>query len=176
MIIQVADITEEAESRAYTEGVDELNARLAKGACEYRLRGPLAVDLEYYRAGSDLLFSGALRGAATATCARCCEDFDLPIENPFRFLLVPKAQAGAGEVELSAEDLTLSFYEGREVDVTPLVYEQVILGLPTRPLCSEACRGLCPQCGANLNAGTCGCAAQAATGRLSMLSDLLRQR
>ena len=51
-----------------------------------------------------------------------------------------------------------------------------MLALPTRPLCGEECRGLCPRCGANLNAGPCGCPASATGPRLAVLQTLLRER
>ena len=51
-----------------------------------------------------------------------------------------------------------------------------MLALPTRPLCGEECRGLCPRCGANLNAGPCGCPASVTGGRLAVLQTLLRER
>jgi uncharacterized protein len=71
--------------------------------------------------------------------------------------------------------LALSYYEGEEIDLTPLVHEQIILALPTRPLCGEACRGLCPRCGANLNAAPCGCpTAPPADPRLAVLHSLAR--
>ncbi|MER3452668.1 MAG: metal-binding protein [Acidimicrobiia bacterium] len=44
-----------------------------------------------------------------------------------------------------------------QVDFEPLAREAVLLELPQAPLCTEACRGLCPRCGADLNEGPCGC-------------------
>ena len=70
----------------------------------------------------------------------------------------------------------LASYDGDEIDLAPLVDEQTLLALPTRPLCSEDCRGLCPRCGANLNAGPCDCPAPAADGRLAVLQTMLRAR
>ena len=58
--------------------------------------------------------------------------------------------------------------------MTPLVYEEAILALPTRPLCAEDCRGLCPRCGANLNQGACGCPAAPPDPRLAVLHTLVR--
>lgn len=46
---------------------------------------------------------------------------------------------------------------GDEVDLTPLVRDAVLLGLPAAPLCKEGCEGLCPTCGADRNEGSCGC-------------------
>ena len=46
---------------------------------------------------------------------------------------------------------------GDELDLEPLARDAVLLDLPLAPLCSEECLGLCPQCGANWNEGSCGC-------------------
>lgn len=43
------------------------------------------------------------------------------------------------------------------VDVTPDIREDVLLSLPSHPVCRDDCRGLCPQCGCNWNTATCSC-------------------
>jgi uncharacterized protein len=73
---------------------------------------------------------------------------------------------------LSANDLSVSYYGGDEIDVSPIVQEQLILALPTRPLCDPECRGLCSQCGASLNAGDCGCVIEQGDPRLAVLRSL----
>ena len=60
---------------------------------------------------------------------------------------------------INAEDLEFSLYDGEEVEVSPLLREQLLLALPTRPLCQDECRGLCSQCGVNLNLKSCSCSA-----------------
>ena len=62
--------------------------------------------------------------------------------------------------------------EGDAVDLSPLIREQIILALPTRPLCQEGCKGLCPQCGADRNAAPCGCPTMSGDPRLAVLRDL----
>jgi uncharacterized protein len=76
--------------------------------------------------------------------------------------------------DLSVEDLSFGFYEREEVDLAPLVRETMILALPTKPLCREDCRGLCPRCGANRNGGECGCRQEWSDPRLEVLRDLKR--
>jgi uncharacterized protein len=174
MKIQVADITEEAKELAYDEEVAELNLRLDRGPHDYRVAHALAVQMSYYRSGQDLLFRGSVRGEVTGVCARCAEDYSFALDAPFSFVLSPRGTLDPQEVELSTDDLALSFYEGKEIDITPLLHEQAILALPTRPLCGADCRGLCPRCGANLNAGPCGCAAATVAPRLAVLHSLMR--
>jgi uncharacterized protein len=66
----------------------------------------------------------------------------------------------------------LSYYSGDEIDVTPLIVEQVMLALPTRPLCAEDCLGLCDSCGANLNRETCDCADTGGDPRMAIFRTL----
>src|SRR5712664_2484129 len=174
MKIALDDIKATPKKLAYTEGVDELNARLERGVHDYRVPRGLDVRVEYYRAGLDVFFHGSLHGDVLGTCARCLEEYAFGLDHPFVFVLTPRAAAGAESAKLLADDLALSYYEGDEIDVTPLVHEQTILALPTRPLCDESCRGLCSRCGANLNAGPCDCQEVPADGRLAVLHALVR--
>lgn len=60
-------------------------------------------------------------------------------------------------VELGDEDLDLYGYEGEEIDLAPMLREQLVLAVPFAPLCTEACKGLCPQCGGDRNQEACDC-------------------
>jgi len=172
----IDDITAEAKELDLAEPVGEINRLLERGPIrEYHLTDPVALHLNYYRSGMDVVFSGALEAPAQATCARCAEEFDTSSNRSFRFVLAPKA-AGDPDSGLRAEDLEFSFYEGEEIDLSPLIREQVLLALPTRPLCKEDCRGLCPRCGANLNRDSCACVATAPDPRLAILRSLKVQR
>jgi uncharacterized protein len=68
--------------------------------------------------------------------------------------------------------LGLSYYSTDEIDLAPLIAEQVILALPTRPLCSEDCRGLCEQCGINLNREACDCFVESGDPRMAIFRTL----
>ena len=174
MKIAIDDIKASPKELSYTEDVDELNARLGRGVQDYRVPNGLDVDVEYYRAGLDLFFSGAVHGRVVGTCSRCAEEYGFGLDHPFTFVLTPRAAAGDESAELTEDDLALSYYSGEEIDLTPLVHEQTILALPTRPLCGDACRGLCARCGANLNSGPCGCPEAPADPRLAVLHTLTR--
>src|SRR6185295_11216257 len=58
---------------------------------------------------------------------------------------------GEGEREIEEDDLSTAFYDNDEIDLGQLMREQFYLSLPMKPLCSEACHGLCTVCGTNLN-------------------------
>jgi uncharacterized protein len=78
----------------------------------------------------------------------------------------------AENVELQAEDLILSAYEGDAVDLDEVVREQLLLALPSRHLCREDCQGLCQKCGANLNDGHCSCEQGEVDPRWAALANL----
>ena len=65
--------------------------------------------------------------------------------------------------------------EDGEVDVGDLARTAFILGMDTKTLCSEDCKGLCPRCGADLNLGPCSCGKETDP-RLAVLAKLLENR
>jgi len=102
--------------------------------------------------------AGKVRTAAKLACSRCLVEYELPISSEFTiFYTEAKGEELDEEVELSDEELISASYTGDEIDLDSEIAEQVMLEIPYKPLCSESCRGLCPQCGADLNAGECGC-------------------
>ena len=70
--------------------------------------------------------------------------------------------------------MDFSTYDGDRIDLDEIVREQILLALPTRQLCAEDCKGLCPSCGANLNEKACGCEQQQTDPRWSALEALKR--
>jgi uncharacterized protein len=173
MKLRVEDITAEAKEISFGEPEHEINRILASGPLtEYRLERPIAVELAYYRAGTELFFQGTLEGQAQAFCARCVEEFAATRKRRFRYVLAPRAVGYDNQADLRAEDLEFSLYDGEEVDLTPLIREQMLLALTERPLCREDCRGLCPHCGANLNESDCDCRTESFDPRLAVLRSL----
>ena len=174
MKVRVEDIEDTEKDAAFVEDVLEINEALARTEpVDYQFRGGVPVNVSFYRLGSDLFFRGQFRGDVSGTCARCLESYPFSLGKEFTFVLKPRRGA-AQDAELAEEDLSLSFYEGDEVDLAPLVREAMILALPTKPLCREDCCGLCPRCGANRNAGACGCREERSDPRLEVLRTLKR--
>jgi uncharacterized protein len=76
------------------------------------------------------------------------------------------------EVELRVEDIGLIYFRGEEINLRDGIQEQVVMAFPLRFLCTEACKGLCTQCGADLNQGDCGCKVEPTTNKFAALKDL----
>jgi uncharacterized protein len=172
MKIAIRDIVDDVNEIAYSEPAEVLNPMLRRGtARDYTFQGRLQVRVAYYRAERDLFFDGTVDGEATASCGRCLGPYVLPIHKDFSVVLSPETPLSR-EIELGEDDLSQSFYAGTEVDLTPIVHEQIMLALPTRPLCAEECRGLCSQCGANRNTEECSCTEDTGDPRLAILRSV----
>ena len=125
---------------------------------EFTLATPPLVGGQVDRVGVDIRVRGQLQAQLLAPCDRCLTDVPFVVDAPFDLFYAPDdASAKGTEAELQERDLGIAFYEGDEIDLDELVREQLALSLPTRVLCREDCRGLCDQCGADLNRETCDC-------------------
>jgi uncharacterized protein len=110
------------------------------------------------------------------TCSRCAESFRVPIDAAFDLRYVPHSEnAGDEEREVEEDDLTTAYYRDETIDLGDLAREQFYLALPMKPLCAEACKGLCPQCGMNLNQGTCDCRPEWQDPRFEALKALKKE-
>lgn len=123
-----------------------------------------AANLELYIEGGHVFATGKFEGDMTVACSRCVEPMKIILDERLMVTFMPKHEMPADEeaggeegAEVSAEDLDVFPYEGEHVDLEPLFREQFVLAIPYAPLCREDCKGLCPQCGTNLNTGTCTC-------------------
>jgi uncharacterized metal-binding protein YceD (DUF177 family) len=112
---------------------------------------------------------GTFKGELTVACSRCIEPVKLVIDEKLRVTFMPAhevpdddAEPAKGDdadegPEVGVEDLDVFPFDGEKIDLEPLFREQFVLAIPYAPLCSETCKGLCPQCGINRNTATCTC-------------------
>ena len=172
MKIAVKDIKTSPTEIHFVEEVHELNGVLERGSdAEYRFTVPLHVGMVHTRSGEDLMFSATLNSEIVGRCGRCLEEYTLSLAREFSRVLSPGRTLDR-EQELTADELSASFYSEEEVDLSALVHEETLLALPSRPLCREDCRGLCSQCGINLNVESCECRPEWKEPRLTVLSNL----
>ncbi len=131
--------------------------------------------MDVAKVGADAFdVTGRVESRLELACGRCLEPYEIPFDASFELRYVPQSEnAGEDEREIEEDDLTTAFYKDGVLDIGELVREQFQLALPMKPLCSDACRGLCPQCGTNLNRTECGCAPVWEDPRLAPLKSLL---
>ena len=129
----------------------------------------LALQGRIEKMGEDYLLRANLRGQLETTCARCLEPAHLAVDVPLAVTFVSTEADKTGD----DEDPDVVALKGGEIDVGDEVRDEILLALPINPVCREACRGLCPVCGGNLNVSACACKAQATpTGAFAALRKL----
>jgi uncharacterized protein len=114
-----------------------------------------------------LLVQGEVTALVELECSRCGKKISYPVRIPFEETYSNQPQMLEG-----AED-EIHGFEGDEIDIFPQVIQAILLDLPMKVLCREDCRGLCPECGENLNERQCLCAKEVVDPRLLALKNLL---
>jgi uncharacterized protein len=145
---------------------------------DYRVAAPVVLSMTVEKAGAETFrVTGRLQTRLELECSRCVEPFEMPVDATFELRYVPQTEnQGEPEGEVTEDDLTTAFYSQGTLDVIDLLREQLQLALPMKPLCTEVCRGLCPDCGANLNRTECGCSPKWEDPRLAPLKGLLNRQ
>jgi uncharacterized protein len=105
------------------------------------------------------VLEGSIAASGPLSCARCLEPVPWRLEDGFAVeFRAGEHDPGEGEFPIADDELDVAFLAGHEVELDDLAAEQVILALPMRIVCDEACAGLCPRCAANRNReGACRC-------------------
>ncbi len=133
----------------------------------------ISIQVEVFRTGQDIFIRGLFNTTIKISCIKCLENFSLPVETTFHYNLCASDEKELlSEREINKADLDLFYYQGDIIDIVPLVREQILLNVPSYPLCQEVCKGMCPQCGINLNHSLCQCNKQEVT---SSKFDILKE-
>lgn len=116
-------------------------------------------------------------------CDRCLESVTVPLELDFTETVFAGGaespdKARRGPEDEDGDDMPQSafepdyYLEGYNLDVDKLLFGEALLNWPSRVLCKEDCKGLCPVCGQNLNHGDCGCERKALDPRMAKVLDV----
>lgn len=117
-------------------------------------------------------FSGHVDGQIGTECRRCLADVTAPVAEDVHVVF---AEASDAEVNDDPDVFQLD-PRSPDLDLRPVVREQWLLSAPAFVECRPDCPGLCPSCGADLNAGPCGCADPGADPRWDALRGLRDER
>ncbi len=171
MEIKVQEIPSEGLSLSYEEdpmhwGLDEQ---------EISVEGMVHVQLKAVKHNENNVYiRGAIEGGILSECGRCLVHYRDPIRSDFNIEYVPTPQIPLEEeLILSREELEINYYQGDQIDINDELRSQLLLAVPMHPLCKPDCRGLCPNCGENLNQKTCSCPAELPNAQWSKLKNLL---
>ncbi|MDH5349101.1 MAG: DUF177 domain-containing protein, partial [Nitrospira sp.] len=164
---KIADITVEGLSLSG----DLTGEELGLADADVSIRGTVAIGLDLRAIERTLYVTGVVEGTAIHQCVRCLKDFDDPVAFSLRVAYERELKVTASaskrddgrkkkattppEVEQDEQNDDLYYFTGDQLELAPMLREQLILASPMHPLCSEGCLGLCARCGKDLNEGPC---------------------
>lgn len=102
--------------------------------------------------GGRFYWNGHIAGELSLDCRRCLEPVDVGVSEDVHVFFADPGEEAAEDPDVYRLDTRRP-----DLDLRPAVREQWVLSAPAFALCREDCKGLCPSCGADLNAGSCEC-------------------
>lgn len=115
--------------------------------------------------GEEALFRGHMTGAFVSECARCLEEARVGMDVEVCWFFSSESAASPTVRESGDDVIEVSLDDpeppgrivGGEINLAPMVWEELVLAAPVKYLCREDCLGLCPKCGINRNRVACEC-------------------
>ena len=158
--------------------------QLGRTSDEFRLSEPVELDGRLVPLENEVFsLRGGLRASLEIDCVRCLEPVSVAVQESLELMYIPQGGDGAAvrggathqdeDRQLEDDEMAVSYYQERELDLGQLIWEQLHLALPMKIVCRNDCRGLCAQCGANRNSEPCSCAESNVDPRLAQLKSLL---
>lgn len=142
----------------------------------YKINGVIRVSVHACRSERRIVLDLSLSGDVSAPCARCLEEARCAVAEDAKYIFSLKSEEQEVKCELTGDGdediISLDSWED-EIDLGDFIWELLITSLPSAPLCKEDCRGLCPQCGANLNKEQCSCKNKQTDPRFEILKNFM---
>lgn len=141
----------------------------------YSFIEPLAFVGRATRSAEDIIVEGSLTGTMKSQCGRCLNGFKMPLDMTMQVVFAPQEEPeadGGGKIDIGEN---FSYYDGNDIDLSQEVKDLILVNLPISPVCREDCKGLCPQCGVDLNASPCKCGDDKGPSPFDKLKQLKQQ-
>jgi uncharacterized protein len=167
MVVDVSAILKDYGEKITVHGSVELNEIDFLGE-QFVFCAPLQLDGEIVNNGTTLEFTAMAQGQMKVHCARCNKPLDRSIQFDIHELL-----AQGEEEDTAEEDIVL--FSGSSIDLGDIVQNSFLMNVTGKYLCKEDCKGLCPNCGKDLNDGPCGCDTEVIDPRWAALADIIKQ-
>jgi len=178
MEILIEQITAEGTVFEFEKSVETfpvLAEMVANGECKFA--APIGTILRVLRIDDMVEINGDIKTSVHLPCSRCLQPFQISLKSRFALTYMHRAADGIEdsehqEVELSAEDMGIVYFQGEKINLKDTIQEQVVIEFPLRALCKQDCKGLCPKCGADLNESLCDCDRRSWPDKFAVLKNL----
>lgn len=134
-------------------------------------RGDVVVETTLDKGPSQIFLTSIIRATGHFVCDRCLTPFSVALAPAYTMVYVGEG-AETSQIEPSEVQVIPAGYH--VIDIADDVRQTLLLAVPLKLLCRESCRGLCRECGTNLNQETCSCSPFEVDPRWEALRDLPR--
>jgi len=151
-LVRVTSILDDLGATIKVSDEFELD-KLVVGSEVFVPTSPARFEISLTNTGTAVVSGGHVMADVLATCSRCLCEFPLTIEGGVDGFYIEH-----GKEDGIPEDQEFEFMNpAGDVDIMPSLLAALVLDAPFAPVHDEECAGLCATCGADLNAGPCGC-------------------
>lgn len=137
---------------------------------------PARVEIHVEKSGSQVALKGIVAAHMRLVCSRCLREFEREVSMPIDLVYRPIEEMAGESPELAMEEMDTGFYKADELDTDAMAAEQLILSIPMKVLCTDACKGICPGCGRDLNVEACICPAGAPPAHGDRIEEISGER
>ena len=199
--VETLDETDDSPEEKALRAREELKSPAAQAAAAAQKPAssrPIDASYTFRKVDEVVVADGHIDSSVRLMCSRCANYFELSVRPRFSALFcrdpsmagIAHLQEGGkpsgqnagfarhehdskadADVE-SGKDLDITYIAGDHIDLAEFTTEQIQLQLPFQPLCKDDCKGLCANCGTDLNVGRCACSKLSATHPFAALSKL----
>jgi uncharacterized protein len=154
-----------------------LSDRYLSVGADVELAGPVDGQIRLQRTNRGILLRGSMDAPVRRTCSRCLDSFveTVHLSLAEEFLPTVDPQRGVPLPPLAPEEEALAIDARHQIDLTPVLHDELALSEPMHPLCRTDCPGLCPGCGRHMDVGSCDCVVDEPDPRLAGLARLLEE-
>jgi uncharacterized protein len=132
---------------------------------------PFRGQVRLMRVGAGVLVTGGLETTLEVACTRCLTAFQTPVSFEIEEEFKPSVDIQTGGVlpQDPEQDEATLIDERHILDLAEVMRQSLVLSSPSSPVCRPDCQGFCPQCGQDLNEGSCDCQPEATDPRWAAL-------
>ncbi len=162
MILNIADVVDGRKREMRFDGTVAIDCATAPFNHNTDQSSAMDVSARVYRSGDLLWIHMTYEGMVQFVCDRCLRPSQYPVSGEIKRQLS----------NVDEFDVEWFIIENGKIDLAQVIVDDLVVELPIQLICSDDCKGLCAQCGANLNETSCQCESESIDPRLASLKNL----
>lgn len=156
MYINLSDLREIGAKKQVSVELEHHDLKFANR--DIKIKRPIQLELEIFNTSDSFAIEGNLEAELILSCSRCLQKYSSLVE-----------------LNVSENVLKTEMEDEEELYLDDIVVDNIILSLPMKPLCDKDCKGICPQCGQDLNKNDCNCEIETVDPRLEKLKEFYNE-